>query len=44
MDDGSWPAVYALQRECTNRPKVLYSKDKVLSDGVKRCRKGIRWV
>ena len=39
INDGSGPAVYALQRECTNRPKVLCSKGKVLSVGVKRCRK-----
>jgi hypothetical protein len=38
-NDGSRPAVYALQRECTNRPKVLCSKGKVLSVGVKRCHK-----
>ena len=39
INDGSRSAVYALQRECTNRPKVLCSKDMVLSVGVKRCRK-----
>jgi hypothetical protein len=39
INDGSRPAVHVLQRECTNRPKVLCLKDKVLSVGVKRCRK-----
>ena len=38
-DDGSWPAVHALQRERTNVPKLLCSKSKILSVGVKRCRK-----
>ena len=31
INDGSSPAVHALQRECTNRLKVLCSKGKVLS-------------
>jgi len=31
INDGSRPAVHALQRECTNRLKVLCSKGKVLS-------------
>jgi hypothetical protein len=39
IDDGSRPTVHARQRECTNRPRVLCSKGKVLSVGVKRCRK-----
>ncbi len=39
INDGSRPAVYALQRECTNRLKVLCSKGKVLNVQVKRCRK-----
>ena len=42
INDGSRSAVHALQQECTNRPKVLCSKGKVLSVGVKRCRKDIR--
>lgn len=37
INDGSRSAVHALQQECTNRPKVLCSKGKVLSVGVKRC-------
>jgi len=39
INDGRWPAVHALQQECANRLKVLCSKGKVLSVGVKRCRK-----
>ena len=39
INDGSWSAVHALQQECTNRPKVLCSKGRVLSVWVKRCRK-----
>ncbi len=39
INDGSWPAVYALQQECTNRLKVLCPKSKVLSVQVKRHRK-----
>ena len=39
INDGSRPAVHALQQECTNRLKVLCSKDKVLNVQVKRCRK-----
>ena len=39
INDGSGPAVHALQQECTNRPKVLCSKGKVLNVGVKRYRK-----
>jgi len=39
INDGRRPAVHALQQECTNRPKVLCSKDKVLSVRVKRHRK-----
>ena len=39
IDDGSWPAVHAFQQECTNRLKVLCSKDKVLNVQVKRHRK-----
>ncbi len=35
INDGSWPAAHALQRECANRLKVLCSKGKVLSVGVK---------
>jgi hypothetical protein len=31
INDGSPPAVHALQQECTNRLKVLCSKGKVLS-------------
>ncbi len=39
IDDGSRSAVYALQQECTNRPKVLCSKSMVSNVWVKRCRK-----
>ena len=39
INDGSRPAVHAFQQECTNRLKVLCSKDKVLNVRVKRCRK-----
>ena len=39
INDGRRPTAHALQQECTNRLKVLCSKDKVLSVWVKRCRK-----
>ena len=39
INDGSWPAVHAFQQECTNRLKVLCSKDKVLNVQVKRSRR-----
>ena len=39
INDGRRPAVHAFQQECTNRLKVLCSKDKVLNVQVKRHRK-----
>jgi len=43
INDGRRSIAHVLQRECANRPKVLYSKDKVLSVEVKRSRTyGIR--
>ena len=42
MNDDSRSIVHALQQECTNRPKVLFSKGTVLNVWVKRGRKDFR--
>ena len=39
MNDDSRSIVHALNQECTNRPKSLFSKGTVLNDWVKRYRK-----